>query len=92
MIIGTPDTITLEYGRESLGGESGYSVRTLLDGVPGSAFKYVRDLILCPSSSIGEPFTRVMGRFAAQSLVLAPWWLMAGARNRSRLSSLDAFG
>lgn len=31
-----------------------YFVRTLLNDVPGSAFKYVRDLTLYPGSSIGE--------------------------------------
>jgi len=30
------------------------TLRTLLDGVPGSAFKYVRDLTLYPGSTIGE--------------------------------------
>lgn len=29
-------------------------MRTILDGVPGSAFKHVRDLILYLGSSIGE--------------------------------------
>ena len=29
-------------------------MRTLLDNVPGSAFKYMRDLTLYPGSSIGE--------------------------------------
>jgi mannose-6-phosphate isomerase-like protein (cupin superfamily) len=54
MILGAPDTISGEHCRESHGGKGEYFVRTLLDGVPGSAFKYVRDLILCPGSSIGE--------------------------------------
>ncbi len=30
------------------------TLRTLLDKVPGSAFKYVRDLTLYPGSSIAE--------------------------------------
>lgn len=54
MILGAPDTVPLEHSRGSHGGVGPYSVRTLLDGVPGSAFKYVRDLTLFPDSSIGE--------------------------------------
>ncbi len=54
MIFGTPDTIPGERGHNSHGGAGDYFVRTLLDDVPGSAFEYVRDLILYPGSSIGE--------------------------------------
>lgn len=54
MILGTPDTIPGEQGSESHGGKGEYFVRTLLDKVPSSAFKYVRDLTLYPGSSIGE--------------------------------------
>jgi mannose-6-phosphate isomerase-like protein (cupin superfamily) len=54
MILGTPDAIPGEHGRESHGGKGEYFVRTLLDRVAGSPFKYVRDLILCPGSIIGE--------------------------------------
>jgi len=54
MILGTPDIIPGEKGSKSHGGKGEYFVRTLLDGVPGSAFKYVRDLTLYPNSSIGE--------------------------------------
>ena len=54
MILGTPDTIPGEKGSQSHGGQGEYFVRTLLDGVPGSAFKYVRDLILYPGSTIGN--------------------------------------
>lgn len=54
MILGTPDTILGERGSESHGGKGEYFVRALLDGAPGSAFKYVRDLTLYPGSSIGE--------------------------------------
>jgi len=35
------------------GGEGRYSVNTVLESPPGSAFKYVRDLSLAPGSSIG---------------------------------------
>jgi mannose-6-phosphate isomerase-like protein (cupin superfamily) len=54
MILGTPDTVPGEWSSESHGGKGDYFVRTLLDKVPGSAFKYVRDLILYPGSTIGE--------------------------------------
>jgi mannose-6-phosphate isomerase-like protein (cupin superfamily) len=54
MILGTPDTIPGQRGRHSHGGAGEYFVRTLLDDVPGSAFKYVRDLTLYPGSSIGD--------------------------------------
>jgi len=54
MILGTPDAIPGERGSKSHGGKGDYFVRTLLDKVSGSAFKYVRDLILYPGSSIGE--------------------------------------
>jgi mannose-6-phosphate isomerase-like protein (cupin superfamily) len=53
MIIGTPEEIPGTQGSESHGGTGEYFVRTLLDGVPGSSFKYVRDLILYPGSTIG---------------------------------------
>ena len=53
MIIGTPDTVSGVRGEASHGGRGEYLVRTLLEGVPGSAFKYVRDLTLYPDSSIG---------------------------------------
>jgi mannose-6-phosphate isomerase-like protein (cupin superfamily) len=54
MILGTPDTAPGERGHNSHGGAGEYFVRTLLEDVPGSAFKYVRDLTLYPDSSIGE--------------------------------------
>lgn len=54
MILRTPDTILGEESTESHGGKGTYFVRTLLDEVPGSIFKYVRDLILYPGSTIGE--------------------------------------
>ena len=54
MIIGTPQLAPGESGTQSHGGQGDYFVRTLLDEVPGSVFKYVRDLTLYPGSSIGE--------------------------------------
>jgi len=54
MIIGTPQLIPGERGTKSHGGQGDYFVRTLLDEVAGSVFKYVRDLTLYPGSSIGE--------------------------------------
>jgi hypothetical protein len=54
MILGTLDTIPGERSRHSHGGAGECVVRTLLDGVPGSAFKYVRDLTLYPGSNIKE--------------------------------------
>jgi mannose-6-phosphate isomerase-like protein (cupin superfamily) len=54
MIIATPETAPGERGSRSHGGAGEYSVRTLLDQVPGaSAIKYVRDLTLYAGSSIG---------------------------------------
>ena len=54
MIIGTPEAIPGQRDTASHGGEGDYFVRTLLDNVPGSVFKYVRDLTLDEGSSIGE--------------------------------------
>ena len=54
MIIGTPQLIPGERGTQSHGGQGDYFVRTLLDEIPGSVFKYVRDLTLYQGSSIGE--------------------------------------
>ena len=54
MIFGAPDTVPGQRDRESHGGKGQYFVRTLLATVPGSIFKYVRDLTLYPGSSIGE--------------------------------------
>jgi mannose-6-phosphate isomerase-like protein (cupin superfamily) len=54
MIIATPDSIPGEDGSASHGGKGEYFVRTLLDDVPRSAFKYIRDLTLYPGSSVGE--------------------------------------
>ena len=54
MILGTPETFPGERAQESHGGSGGYFVRTLLDSPPDSAFRYVRDLILDPGSSIGD--------------------------------------
>jgi mannose-6-phosphate isomerase-like protein (cupin superfamily) len=54
MIIGTPDLISGKEDQASHGGQGSYFVRTLIEEVPGSGFKYVRDLILHPGSSIGE--------------------------------------
>ena len=51
MIVGTPDTIPVEHGAGYHGGNGPFSRRTLIDRVPGSAFKYVRDITL-PAGSI----------------------------------------
>jgi mannose-6-phosphate isomerase-like protein (cupin superfamily) len=53
MILGTPDTVVGQQSSESHGGRGKYSVRTLLEEVPGSVFKYVRDLTLYPGSTVG---------------------------------------
>jgi quercetin dioxygenase-like cupin family protein len=53
MIIGTAQEIPGTEDSDSHGGKGRYFVRTLLDGVSGSPFKYVRDLILYPGSTIG---------------------------------------
>jgi len=54
MIVGTPKEIPGEVRTGSHGGTGTYFVRTLLDAVPGSAFRYVRDLTLEPGASIGD--------------------------------------
>ena len=54
MILATPDLVPGERASASHGGAGAYFVRTLLEGVPLSAFKYVRDLVLYPDSTIGE--------------------------------------
>ncbi len=54
MILGTPDTINGEYDSAYHGGEGTFFRRTLLEEVPSSAFRYVRDITLHPSSIIGE--------------------------------------
>ncbi|HBY97750.1 MAG: cupin domain-containing protein [Ardenticatenaceae bacterium] len=54
MIIGTPETVAGNKAQFSHGGDGSYFVRTLLDQIPGSSFKYVRDLHLYPGSSVGD--------------------------------------
>jgi len=54
MIVGTPQEIQGETSTGSHGGVGAYFVRTLLDAVPGSSFRYVRDLTLEPGASIGD--------------------------------------
>lgn len=54
MILGTPDTIPGEYDTAYHGGQGPYFRRTLLDEVPSSAFRYVRDITVPPGSIIGE--------------------------------------
>ena len=53
-MIRTPEEVTGVNGEASHGGKGEYFVRTLLDLVPNSVFKYVRDLTLYPDSTIGE--------------------------------------
>ena len=54
MILGTPDTVPGEYSEAYHGGKGSFFRRTLLDGVPGSVFKYVRDITVPPGSVVGE--------------------------------------
>jgi mannose-6-phosphate isomerase-like protein (cupin superfamily) len=54
MILGTPDTIHGEYETAYHGGEGAFFRRTLLEEVPSSVFRYVRDITLPPGSIIGE--------------------------------------
>jgi mannose-6-phosphate isomerase-like protein (cupin superfamily) len=54
MIVGTPREIAGETRTGSHGGVGAYFVRTLLDAVPGSPFRYVRDLTLEPGATIGD--------------------------------------
>lgn len=54
MILATPDTVKGERAWDSHGGSGGFFVRTLLEDPPNSSFRYVRDLILDPGSSIGD--------------------------------------
>lgn len=53
MIVGTPLTVSGHERSASHGGEGSYFVRTLIEDIPSSAFKYVRDLTLYPGSSVG---------------------------------------
>jgi mannose-6-phosphate isomerase-like protein (cupin superfamily) len=54
VILGTPEMVKGERAQSSHGGSGGYFVRTLLESPPDSSFRYVRDLILDPGSSIGD--------------------------------------
>jgi len=54
MILGTPDNIPVEQAAGYHGGQGPFLRRTLLDGVPGSVFKYVRDVTIPAGSAIGE--------------------------------------
>lgn len=54
MILGTPETVPVEHSEAYHGGKGSFFRRTLLDGVPGSVFKYVRDITVPPGSVIGE--------------------------------------
>lgn len=54
MILGTPETVTGERAQGSHGGSGEYFVRTLLESPSDSSFRYVRDLVLDPGSSIGD--------------------------------------
>ncbi len=54
MILGTPDTVPGEYAEAYHEGKGTFFRRTLLDGIPGSVFKYVRDITLPPGSVIGQ--------------------------------------
>jgi len=54
MIIGTPEQFPGEHAEGSHHGKGPYFVRTLLDKVPGSNFKYVRDMTFPVGSTIGE--------------------------------------
>jgi mannose-6-phosphate isomerase-like protein (cupin superfamily) len=54
MIIGTPETIPVEHSTGYHGGKGPFSRRTLLSDVPGSVFKYVRDITIPAGSIIAE--------------------------------------
>jgi mannose-6-phosphate isomerase-like protein (cupin superfamily) len=54
VIIGTPETVAGEHSDGYHGGKGAIFRRTLFDGVPGSVFKYVRDITVPPGSVIGE--------------------------------------
>ena len=54
MILGTPDTVRGEHSEAYHGGTGSFFRRTLLDAVPGSVFKYVRDIVVFPGTTIGE--------------------------------------
>ena len=54
MILGTPDVVLVEQAAGYHGGQGPFLRRTLLDGVPGSVFKYVRDVTIPAGSLIGE--------------------------------------
>jgi mannose-6-phosphate isomerase-like protein (cupin superfamily) len=54
MIIGTPDTIPGEYVTKYHGGKGSLFRRTLLNNVPNSVFKYVRDIVVPTGATIAE--------------------------------------
>ena len=54
MIIGTPDTIPGEYVSSYHGGKGSVFRRTLLNDVPDSVFKYVRDIVVPTGTIIAE--------------------------------------
>jgi quercetin dioxygenase-like cupin family protein len=54
VIIATPQTVPGEHGEAYHGGHGAYFRRTLLDGVPGSVFKYVRDITFPPGTVVGD--------------------------------------
>jgi mannose-6-phosphate isomerase-like protein (cupin superfamily) len=54
MILGTPDTVPAEHTTGYHGGQGSFSRRTLLQNIPNSTFKYVRDVIIPTGSFVGE--------------------------------------
>ena len=54
MIIGSPESVPGEYSSGYHGGDGPFFRRTLLSNVPGSAFKYVRDITIPVGTIIGE--------------------------------------
>jgi uncharacterized cupin superfamily protein len=54
MIIGAPEHIPPERGDAYHGGAGPYMRRTLLEAVPGSVLKYVRDITIPAGTSIGR--------------------------------------
>lgn len=54
MILATPDISPVEHAAGYHGGAGPFFRRTFLDGIPGSVFKYLRDVTIPAGSVVGE--------------------------------------
>jgi mannose-6-phosphate isomerase-like protein (cupin superfamily) len=54
MIFATPDVLPMEHAVAHHQGKGPFARRTLLENIPGSAFKHIREVVLPPGSIIGD--------------------------------------